>query len=155
MKTNKASPCRETNPAAFVILEERESRKRFFFAFTVLAIRQSSLKLTPWKNEACLAQILFSRGRHLRSQTYKAPYLQVKWIISRYLFVTHAMIHKLKDRCLIGDYMYMYVSRNPDIRSQWFKYQPDKSLSSGLVLGKPIALSSGERFTRWVGLSNF
>lgn len=116
MKTNKASPSRETNPADFVILEERESRKRFFFAFTVLTIRHSGLKLTPWKNEACLAQILFFRGRYLRGQTYKA-----EWIISRYLFVTHAMIHKLKDRRLIGDYMYMYVSRNPDIRSQLFK----------------------------------
>lgn len=78
MKTNKASPSRETNPADFVILEERESRKRFFFAFTVLTIRHSGLKLTPWKNEACLAQILFFRGRYLRGQTYKAPYFQVR-----------------------------------------------------------------------------
>ena len=44
-----------------------------------------------------------------------------EWIISRYLFVSHAMILKLKDRCLIGDYVYMYISRNPDIRSQLFK----------------------------------
>lgn len=79
MKTNKASPCRETNPADFLNLEEREStRKRFFFAFTGLTIRHSSLTLTPWKNEACLAQILFFRGRHLRGQIYKATYFQVR-----------------------------------------------------------------------------
>lgn len=108
MKTNKASPCRETNPAAFVILEERESRKRFFFAFTVLTIRQSSLKLTPWKNEACLAQILFFRGRHLHGQAYKAPYFQVK-VDHFSLLICNTRNDSLTERPLLNRQLHVHV----------------------------------------------
>lgn len=104
MKTNKASPCGETNPAAFVIVEERESRKRFFFAFTVLTIRQSSLKLIPWKNEACLAQILFS----LRGQTYKAPYFQVK-VDHFSLLICNTRNDSLTERPLLNRRLHVHV----------------------------------------------
>ena len=43
------------------------------------------------------------------------------------------------------------LQSGPSCSNIELRYPPDKSLSSGSVVGKPIALSIGQRFIRLIG----